>query len=131
MKTNKTFFERKIVGYDQIDIVNYISDCFNDRENYIFLGFIKIKSEVYDYIGYDFGNGDKYSGICYFEDSEIIDDSEESAGINKTKPHIIMLIGVDDSSYFKRFGSKQEAIYWFNKRNKIIESDIEQMFYFN
>ena len=126
---------RIIYGYhkanredDVVNIINYMAHGFLGFREHDFLGFLPITHENYQFFGANI-NGKSYTACHVFYSTLVYDDPKDIDG--SKNPYILMFYGSDNSSYYTRFATKQEAIDFFNKIDSFDEKVYQNCYFYN
>jgi len=84
------------------------------REDSEFLGFIETDPEIYNYVGVT------YEGLCFvavhvFKEDSPLYGEKLQPDQKKLKPYVLMFYGTDNSSYYLRRDTLEQAKSWFKK----------------
>jgi hypothetical protein len=126
----KRFFSsHKILNNETANLINYVSYAWTDYKEHVFLGFIE---NISDYvIGVSIEGGNYIPVHCWYQDTPRADGDLSDKESCIKKPYILMFMGDDDCSYFKRFETKDEALAWYFDTENITNDTISQCYFYN
>lgn len=117
----------------KLNLINYMSEPFISPNMTTFIGFMPIHKDL---AGGEWGvsiKGDNCCAVHLYNNAQntLRSDEEHNEGIqiDKGLVWLLALIGSDNTSYMKRFGSKDEAMKWFHGNDCVMDS--EDLLYYN
>lgn len=122
--------QHKLIKSSQtMNLVNYMASplLFGDTT---FLGFLKIHESLSPF-GIDIDN-QCFCAVHILNEKRIrifSDDKREQTLIDQGYNFVLILYGSDNTSYVKRFKTKEDAIKWFQKSEELHYSD--DLFWYN
>ncbi|AGN30150.2 hypothetical protein VPFG_00148 [Vibrio phage nt-1] len=121
----------KFSTHSLMNMVNYMSSQF--VRDTTFLGFIPITAYD-DTWGMKVPDSDyRWCAVHLFDTEQQAtrsdEEEREQKRIDKGYEWLIVLYGVDNTSYMKRFKKREDAIYWFFNQDSI--KTLDGLFYYN
>lgn len=113
--------QHKHIEHELFNTINYMSAQF--LPEFTFFGFIPVKDEYFGVMA-----GDVHLAAIHISDTTVNkvmsdDEAKEEKQLRNGKRWLAVIYGSDNSSFMKRFDSKERMLKWLYKSNELTRDD--------